>query len=172
MIKGMAHAGRVYGRDEWVRSASHAVDFICATLWKNGRLLATYKDGKAHLNAYLDDLLELMQAQFRQADLDFAVALAEVLLEQFEDKQAGGFFFTSHDHEKLIYRPKPGHDAATPSGNGVAAHTLQRLGHLLGEFRYFQAAQRTLECFHATVSRHASSYCSLLLALEESLTPP
>ena len=179
MIKGMARAGRVFGHGEWVRSATLAVDFIRSTLWKDGRLLATYKDGKAHLNAYLDDyaflldgLLELMQAEFRQTDLDFAVALAEVLLEQFEDKQAGGFFFTSHDHEKLIHRPKPGHDNATPSGNGVAAYSLQRLGHLLGELRYLQTAERTLGLFYPTLFRHASSCCSLLTVLEETLTPP
>jgi len=179
MIKGMAHAGRVCGRTEWVQSAASAVDFIRTTLWHNNRLLATHKDGKTHLNAYLDDyafvldgLLELMQADFRQLDLDFAVALAEVLLEQFEDQQAGGFFFTSHDHEQLIHRPKPGHDNATPSGNGVAATALQRLGHLLGEQRYLQAAERSLALFYPAVLRHASSFCSLLMALEETLTPP
>jgi hypothetical protein len=113
-----------------------------------------------------------MQAEFRQLDLDFAVALAEVLLDQFEDQQAGGFFFTSHDHEQLIHRPKPGHDNATPSGNGVATTALQRLGHLLGEQRYLQVAERSLALFYPAVSRHASSFCSLLMALEETLTPP
>ncbi len=178
-IKGMARAGRVFGRDDWVQSAALAADFVHSSLWKDNRLLATCRDGKAHLNAYLDDyafmldgLLELMQAAFRQADLDFAVALADVLLEQFEDLSSGGFFFTSHDHEKLIHRPKPGHDNATPSGNGVAAHALQRMGHLLNEFRYLQAAERTLNLFHASLSRYSSSCCTLLAALEESLAPP
>lgn len=179
MIKGMARAGRAFERADWVQSATLAVDFIHSTLWKNHRLLATHKDGKAHLNAYLDDyaflldgLLELMQAEFRQVDLDFAIALADVLLEQFEDKQAGGFFFTSHDHERLIHRPKPGLDNATPSGNGVAAYALQRLGHLLGEFRYLQAAERTLGLFYPTLSRYASACSSLLVTLEQSLAPP
>ena len=179
MIKGMARAGRVFGRDDWVRSAAFAVDFIRTILWQNNRLLATCKNSKAHLNAYLDDyaflldgLLELMQTEFRQTDLDFAIALADVLLEQFEDRQAGGFFFTSHDHEKLIHRPKPAQDNAIPSGNGVAAYALQRLGHLLGEFRYLQAAERTLEVFYPTLSRYAGSCCSLLVALEQSLVPP
>jgi len=178
-IKGMARAGRVFERSDWVRSAAFAVDFIRGTLWKNDRLLATYKSGKAHLNAYLDDyaflldgLLELMQTEFRHADLDFAIALADVLLEQFEDKQAGGFFFTSGDHEKLIHRPKPAHDNAMPSGNGVAAYALQRLGYLLGELRYLQAAERTLKVFYSTLSRYPGSCCSLLTALEQSLAPP
>jgi uncharacterized protein YyaL (SSP411 family) len=179
MIRGMARAGRIFGRAEWIRSAADAADFIRCSLWEDGRLLATCKDGKAHLNAYLDDyafmldaLQELMQADFRQPDLEFAVALADILLEQFEDKQEGGFFFTTHDHEKLIHRPKSAYDGAMPSGNGVAAYSLQRLGHLLGEFRYLQSAERALDVFSLAMSRQADSCCSLLAALEQSLAPP
>ena len=128
MIKGMARAARVFDEPAWLASAQRALDFIRSALWQDSRLLATCKDGKAHLNAYLDDyaflldaLLELMQTEFRAEDLAFARALADRLLGQFEDPDNGGFFFTSHDHEKLILRNKPGHDNATPSGNGVAA---------------------------------------------------
>ena len=179
MIRGMARAGRIFGNNEWVHSAARAVDFIYSTLWRNGRLLATFKSGNAHLNAYLDDyafmldgLLELMQTEFRQSDLDFSLELAEVILEQFGNKETGGFFFTSHDHEKLIHRPMPAHDNATPSGNGVAAGALQRLGYLVGESRYIQAAEKVLNAFYPTISSHASSCCSLLIALEEILSPP
>ncbi|SDY76834.1 thioredoxin domain-containing protein [Nitrosomonas sp. Nm58] len=179
MIKGMARAGMIFQHKEWVHSAMQVVDFISTTLWKNNRLLAVHKDGKVHLNAYLDDyafllngLLVLVQVEFRQSDLDFAIALADIMLDQFEDKQLGGFFFTSHDHEKLIHRPKIGQDNAIPSGNGLAAISLQRLGHLLGEYRYLQSAERTLKLFYSGMRRHASSYCSLLMALEEWLTPP
>ncbi|MGZ5094614.1 MAG: thioredoxin domain-containing protein, partial [Burkholderiales bacterium] len=105
MAKGMARAGRVFGRTDWIDSARRSLDFLRATLWRDGRLLATYKDGKAHLNAYLDDhafmldaLLELMQAEFRVQDLQWAQALADLLIEQFEDPQRGGFYFVSHDH--------------------------------------------------------------------------
>ena len=143
------------------------------------RLLATFKDGRAHLNAYLDDhafllaaLLESMQADFRRADLDFAVALADVLLSQFEDRERGGFFFTSHDHERLILRPKPGFDNATPSGNGVAALALQRLGHLVGEPRYLEAAERTMRLFYPQLTRHPSGFSTLCMALAEHCDPP
>ncbi len=179
MIKGMARAGLIFERTEWVHSALQTVDFIKTTLWRNNRLLAAYKDGKASLNAYLDDyaflldgLLGLMQVEFRQSDLDLAIALAEVLLDQFEDKELGGFFFTSHDHEKLIHRPKASQDNAIPSGNGLAVLSLQRLGHLLGEYRYLQSAERALKLFYSAMRRHPSSHCSLLVALGEWLTPP
>jgi len=179
MVKGMARAGRTYGRADWLDSARRAADFVRARLWRDGRLLATCKDGRAHLNAYLDDhaflldaWLELMQVDFRSDDLAFAQAVADLLLEQFEDRQHGGFFFTSHDHEHLIHRAKTGHDGATPSGNGVAAHALQRLGHLLGEARYLDAARRALEVFHESIERSPSGHTSLVEALEEALSPP
>jgi uncharacterized protein YyaL (SSP411 family) len=123
-------------------------------------LLATYKDGKAHLNAYLDDyanlldaLLELLQTRWSRGDLKLAMGLAEVLLDQFQDADAGGFWFTTRDHEALIHRPKPLGDESLPSGNGIAAFALQRLGHLLGETRYLKAVQRTLELAGETMAR-------------------
>jgi uncharacterized protein YyaL (SSP411 family) len=179
MVRGLARAARVFGEDAWLASARRALEFIRATLWRSGRLHATYKDGVAHLNAYLDDhaflldaLLELMRCEFREDDLRFAVALAELLLEQFEDRTAGGFYFVSHDHEKLIHRAKPGHDNATPSGNGIAAFALQRLGHLVGEPRYLEAAERALRLFYSALERQPSAFVSLATALEEHLVPP
>ncbi len=185
MIAGMARASRVFGRPEWLDSARAALDFIRGTLWQEetgstrALLLATCKDGRAHLNAYLDDyafllaaLIELMQTDFQSRDLEFAEALAKVLLEQFCDHEAGGFFFTSHDHEQLIHRPKPGHDGAIPSGNGVAALALQRLSHITGEWRYLVAAERSLQLFYPALAQRPSGYASLLQVLEELLEPP
>ena len=178
MIAGMARAAVVLDRDDWLASAKRALGFIRGSMWKNGRLLATYKDGKAHLNAYLDDyafllaaLLELLQAEFDADTLAFAEELADVLLEQFEDRENGGFFFTSHDHEKLIHRPKPGYENATPSGNGTAAFALQRLHFLTGESRYALAAERALAQFHAELAEHPGGHASLLAALEEHQRP-
>ena len=178
-IRGMAHAGRVFGRPEWVASARRALDFVRSRMWRQGRLLATAKDGRAHLPAYLDDyafliaaLLELLQAEFSIDDLRFAEQLAEVLLEQFEDPASGGFFFTARDHEKLLLRPKPGHDGALPSGNGVAAMALTRLAALTGEARYAAAARRTVELFYPLMRERPAGFAQLVLALEELLVPP
>lgn len=179
MIAGLAHAGRVMSRTDWVDAAHAAIDFLHQNLWRNGRLLASYKHGEARLNAYLDDyaflldaLLETMQAGYREADMVWARELADALLLHFEDKEQGGFFFTSHDHETLITRPKPGYDNATPSGNGVAAFALQRLGHLLGETRYLDASMRCLRLFQTPLTEQPVAYPTLLAVLSESLVPP
>jgi hypothetical protein len=181
-IKGLAVAARVLHRPDLAAAATHAVDFLRRNLWRDGRLLATFKDGRAHLGAYLDDyafladaLLELLQTRWRTADLDFARQLADVLLEQFEDwpgiPARGGFFFTASDHEKLIHRSKTFSDESVPAGNGVAASALCRLGYLLAEPRYLEAARRTLRAGWPMLSEYPMAHMSLLNALEDYIAP-
>jgi len=176
MIKGLAIAARVLHRPELADAASAAVDFLRRFLWRDGRLLAAYKDGRAHLPAYLDDyafladaLLELLQTRWRSSDLEFARQLAAVLLSQFEDDEAGGFFFTAADHERLIHRSKTYSDDALPSGNGVAASVLCRLGYLLGELPYLDAAGRTLRAGWPMLQQYPQAHMSLVNALEDFL---
>jgi uncharacterized protein YyaL (SSP411 family) len=178
MIRGLAISARALARPDLAAAATQALDFIRRVLWRDARLLATYMDGRAHLNAYLDDyvflaeaILELQQVRVRADELRFAQDLIEVVLQHFGDP-AGGFFFTSDDHEKLIHRPKSFSDDATPSGNGIAAYVLQRLGHLLGEPRYLSAAEGTLRAAWADLGRYPQSHATLLSALEELLHPP
>jgi uncharacterized protein YyaL (SSP411 family) len=183
VIKGLARAGRVFNRSDWIKQAQNAVDFIREKLWVNERLQATSRDAgngnyQAHLNAYLDDyaflldaLIECLQANYRASDLAFAEELAEALLVDFESED-GGFYFTSHFHETLIHRPKQGYDNAMPNGNGIAAVALQRLGHILGEPRYLQAAERTLKAFDSSMTNNPAACASLCHALQEFLNPP
>ena len=178
MIKGLAIAARVLHRPELADAAASAVDFIRHTLWRDGRLLATAKDGRAHLPAYLDDyafladaLLELLQTRWRSSDLEFTRQLTDVLLSQFEDADAGGFYFTAADHEQLIHRSKSFSDDSVPAGNGVAASVLCRLGYLLGELRYLDAAERTLRAGWSMLQQYPQAHMSMVNALEDFLGP-
>jgi hypothetical protein len=179
MIKGMAAAGRRLNEPVFIRSAQQAVEFIRNHLFVDGRLLASYKDGHARLMAYLDDyvflidgLLELLQAEWRSADLEFACQLAEIVLAHFEDRDNGGFYYTADDHERLIHRPKPVMDEAIPAGNGIAVQVLGRLGHLLDENRYLDAAERTLHSAWPAMQAIPYAHGSLLDGLEDYLYPP
>jgi uncharacterized protein len=179
MIRGMAVAARALDLADLAESAGRALDFVRRVLWRDGRLLATYNDGRAHLNAYLDDYafladaaLELQQVRFRADELQFAGDLLQVILRHHADERAGGFFFTSDDHEPLIHRPKSFGDEATPAGNGVAAFVLQRMGHLLGAMPYLEAAERTVRAAWAAMEKYPQAHTSLLIALEELLQPP
>ena len=178
-IAGLARAARALDEPAWADIARRALDALRRTAWRDGRLRATRRGEAAALNAYLDDhafllaaLLEMMQTRFDGGDLDWACALADLLLGKFEDPEAGGFFFTSHDHELLVHRAKPGHDNATPSGNGMAVQGLLALGHLVGDARYVAAAERALRCFAASLARSAGGYASLAVAVDELAVPP
>lgn len=180
-IAGLAHASRVLDRPEWLSAARRALDFLQTHHWRDGRLLATSRQGQAYLPAYLDDyafllaaLLEAYAAAPHAEDLDFARQIADVLLMHFEDRTNGGFFFTAHDHESLIQRPKTAHDNALPAGNGVAALALRKLGELVGDARYLGAARRTLQAFSAQLARQPTGCATLVSALEAELAvnPP
>lgn len=177
MIKGMAVAGRRLDCPQYLQSAERALDFMRDTLWVDGRLLATCKDGKAHLMAYLDDyvfladaILSLLEARWKEEDFTLLQALMEVVLAHFAAEN-GGFYFTADDHERLIQRPRPWMDEATPSGNGVAAQVLLRLGVLLGEARYLAAAEATLKAGWQDIQGFPQAHNALLNALEEYLYP-
>ena len=179
VIRGLAIAGSALGRAQLIDAASDTVEFVIKKLFIDDRLRASYKDGRARFPAYLDDhaflidaLLELLQARWNSAHLGFAVQLADHLLEHFEDRDAGGFYFTANDHETLMHRPKPFADEAMPPGNAVAAFALQRLGYLLGESRYIDAAERALRCAWQAMDEYPHAHVTLLKALDEFLTPP
>jgi uncharacterized protein YyaL (SSP411 family) len=178
-IAGMAVASRVLDRPDLAESATRAVDFIREHLFRDGRLLAVHKDGQSRFAAYLDDyaflleaLLELLQTRWRSSDLQLATALADALLEHFSDDEHGGFYFTADDHEQLMHRSKSFGDEAVPAGNGVAAQALTRLGLLLGETRYLDAAARTLRSAWTPVQHYPHAHALMLVALAEHLDPP
>ena len=178
-IRGLAIAGSALERPDLVDAAADAVDFLRRELMQDGRLLASFKDGKARFAAYLDDhaflldaVLELLQARWNTEHLEFARQLADLLLEHFEDRDNGGFWFTANDSEQLIHRSKPLADEAVPSGNGIAAFALQRLGFLLGDTRYLDAAEKTLRAGWRAIEEYPHGHVSLLAALEEYLEHP
>ena len=178
-IAGLARAARAQNEPRWADLAIAALDGLTASAWRDGRLYATRRDSLATMNAYLDDyayllmaVIEVMQTRFRREDFELARALAGALLARFEDQKNGGFWFTSHDHEKLFHRTKPGRDGATPSGNGIAAQALTLLGHLASDAGYLGAAERTVRLFAPTLAQAPSGYSSMLTALEDLEAPP
>jgi len=179
MIDAMARAGAGLNEPEYVITASEAASFILSRMrGDDGRLLHTWRGGSAKLNAYLDDyaslansLVTLYEASFNERWIDEAVALMDIVLRDFTDPVGGGFFYTAADHEKLIARSKELTDSSTPSGNGLAATVLLRLGRLLGRADYLDAAERTLAAAAPTMQRSPLAAGQMLLALDRYLGP-
>ncbi len=178
MIGGLARAARLLTAPYMLARAERALAYLRRHVWIERRLYASAKGDPKRFPGYLDDhaflldaLLELLATRWRRLDLDWAIEIADALLERFEDRERGGFWFTAHDHERRVARQKPWLDESVPSGNGVAARALQRLGHLVGEPRYLDAAERTLKAAAPTMQELPHGCGSLLLALSDWLEP-
>jgi len=179
MISAHAQAALVLGDPRYAERAARAADFVLGRMRRDGRLLRSWKDGRAHHSGYLDDyafliagLLDLYEAAGDSRWLQEAIALDGVLAAHFEDKEAGGFFMTSDDHEDLLAREKPAYDGAEPSGNSVQALNLLRLHELTTEDGYRQRAERTLAAFGTTLARRPAALSEMLLALDYHLDTP
>jgi hypothetical protein len=175
----LARAGAALDEPDLIDAAWRCLDFLHGALWREGRLYATHQAGGARFPAYVDDyafclagLLDGLAARWHAGGIAFAVALAEGLLTHFEDPERGGLFFTAHDHERLPQRSRVFADDATPSGNGVAALALGRLGHLLGEPRYLAAAERIVRAAWPSILQSPAAHNACLAALAELRDPP
>ncbi|HEY0280381.1 MAG TPA: thioredoxin domain-containing protein [Solirubrobacterales bacterium] len=173
-IAALAEAGAVLGRTDYLDAATACAEFILGSMRdEDGRLLRTYKDGHAHLNAYLEDhaflveaLLTLYEAGFDPRWFKEARALAESMIERFGDAERGGFFTTSTDHEELIARRKEVGDHPIPAGQSSAALGLLRLAALSGEARFTQRATDVFALFGEPMISHPDSFAHLLRALD------
>ncbi|MYB33807.1 MAG: thioredoxin domain-containing protein [Gammaproteobacteria bacterium] len=174
MIKGMAKAARILNQPAYLGSAQQAIQFVRSNLWRGDRLMACCTEGKTTLNGYLDDyafmlegVLEMLATRWNSADLHFAIRVSEVMLERFEDTEEGGFYFSSHDHEQLLCRLKPGADDAIPSGNASAIRGLYNLGTLTGNPQYLESANRAIQLFADELKRQPSVNASMVIALQQ-----
>jgi uncharacterized protein YyaL (SSP411 family) len=178
-IAALADAGAVLGRDDYLDAARACAEFVLGELrGPDGNLLRTYKDGRAHLNAYLEDhaflleaLLTLYEASFETRWFSEARALAETTIARFGDPERGGFYSTSADHEELIARRKEVGDHPIPSGNSSAAMGLLRLAALTGERRYEQHAVEVFQLFAKPAVQHPDAFAHMLRALDFHLSP-
>ncbi len=182
MLKSFALASRILGIDDYREIALKNARFVLETMrTSEGRLLRTYKEGKAHLNGFLEDysyfidgLLGLYEATFDLNWLEEARRLADIMLEKFWDESDRTFFDTASDHEQLVTRPRSFYDNAVPSGNSVAADVLLRLALLTGDpdNRYTAKATGVLGRLGEIAAQNPGSFGRLLGALDFYLGAP
>ncbi len=179
MISAMSQAALVLQREDYLHAAEMAASFVLENLRdENGRLLHSYKDHRARFQAYLDDyaclidaLGNLYQASGEESWLVEATKLAEEMIRFFADEAHGGFYFTAIDHEQLITRTKDSQDNAVPSGNGMAATALLKLGRLLHRNDFEEAGVKTLDSIGGMLVDHPRATAQSMLALDFLLGP-
>ncbi|MBV8361733.1 MAG: thioredoxin domain-containing protein [Deltaproteobacteria bacterium] len=173
MISALAEGYRVLGDERFLQAATRAIDFIRTRLWDGRALRRSFKDGLARFNGYLEDyglivsaLVDTYEASLDRSYLKFAQELAEVMLTRFADRENGGFFFTSDDHESLITRGKAAFDGSTPSGNSAAVMALLRLHSYLGDQRYLAEVEKTLRLFAPFMEKQPFAFSHMLEAVD------
>jgi hypothetical protein len=163
---------------KYVDAAKKCAEFILTNLrTKDGRLLRSHMTGgPGRLNGYLDDyaflihgLLALHDATSDARWLAEAKALADTMVKWHADVENGGFFYTSHVHEKLFARSKDQYDGAQPSGNSMAALVLVRLGKKTGDATYRDRAAKSFEAFGASLQANPTALTTMLCAVGEYL---
>ena len=178
MLAAFAEASAVFGDHSYLEIAKRNAEFLIKDLEFEGRLLRTWKDGRAKLDGYIEDyanladgLLELFQSGGGIDNLTEARRLVDTMIEKFWDKENGGFYFTSHDHESLIVRNKDFTDNATPSGNSAAADVLLRLSMMTGDESYFRYATKILGISASQARRYPQGFGRALSVMEFTLSP-
>lgn len=179
MIAGLADAGRLLDRPDYLDAAAAAASFVLREMPKvDGRLNRTFADDHAKLNAYLDDyaflvsgLIALHRATDEAMWLDAATNLTNLQLKHFWDDAAGGFFFTSDDHPALIVRFKDPLDGAIPAGNGVAAENLAYLASHSQNNEYQSKMDETLRSVRGLFRRSPSSLTRTAAVVAATLNP-
>ena len=178
-VIGLTEAGMVLGEKQYLDAAIEIHKFIESNMTgENDRLYLRYRDGEAANAGQLDDyavyalaLLELYRYTLKAEYLENAIHRAEQMMELFEDADNGGYYMTASNGEALIARPKETYDGAIPSGNSVAAMVLQRLGHLTGEGKWQEAADRQMRFLADSIGEYPAGSCFGLLAMMDALYP-
>jgi uncharacterized protein YyaL (SSP411 family) len=173
MFGAFAEAGAVMNRQDYVEAAEKNAAFLLDSLWVNGRLLRTFKDGRAKLKGYLEDyaflisgLICLHEATFEGRWLRGAVDLGRAMVDLFWDEPSGQFYDTGRDHEALVLRPRDVSDNAVPSGNSMAADVLLRLSVITGNSDDRRRALTALRSARELMTRYPVGAGQWLCALD------
>jgi uncharacterized protein YyaL (SSP411 family) len=179
MIAAMANAGLVFERPDWIERARDAFAFVTSRMSRaDGRLLHSWRAGRARHPATLDDYANLCRAALVLHEatgddgfLTQARAWIEILDRYYWDAAEGGYFFTATDTEGLIARQKSAADAATPAGNGTLVGVLTRLALLTGKDAYRRRAEAIVAAFSGEVARNFFPLATLLNNVESLMKP-
>ena len=179
MIAACAKGAAGLGDPKYAEIAKRAADFVWETLRNNdGKLLKRYRQGEASLPAHVEDyafmvwgLLEIYEATFEVEYLRRAIELNGVMVDNFWDKENGGFFFTADSLDELLVRNKEIYDGAIPSGNSVAALNLLRLGRITANTDLEDKAALIGKAFSKQVARAPISHTQFMSAINFAVGP-
>jgi uncharacterized protein YyaL (SSP411 family) len=198
MLGAFARAYAVLGEERYLATAVKNLKFIQEKLWSavgilpsdqnekqnfgqnaGSTLFHRWRDGERDsvqlLEGYaflLSGVIELYEAALDSNHLDFAIALANAMIEKFYDVENGGFWQSVAGANDLILRVKEDYDGAEPSGNSVAILALLKLGAITGQKKFSNAAGKSLQLFAGRLRQLPQTVPYLLQALDFSVEEP
>jgi uncharacterized protein len=179
MIAALAKASQVLCDKKYLQAAIKTADFILKEMKTlEGKLYHRYAKGERAVNGFLDDyaylvygLIELYESSFEEKYLQSSLELTKTMIEQFWDKEKGGFFFTTKNADDSMPMLKQTYDGAVPSGNSVALYNLLRLARISGEASFEVYANKLLTVFSDEVNDQPLGHTFMLVGLEFALGP-
>ena len=173
MLSAYARAALVLREPRDAVQARRTADFLLSRLARDGRVRRIWKDGEAKVEGTLEDyafvtqgLLDVFEATSDPKYLTEAKRLAAALEARFVDRKGGGYFLTPDDGERLLAREKSDVDAATPSGNSVAAMNLLRLAEITSDDAYRKRSDRVIRGASGVLARSPTAAASMLSVLD------
>jgi uncharacterized protein YyaL (SSP411 family) len=169
MLRGIALTARVFDRADWRELALANASFLRDRMLRDGRIMRSYKDGKARIPGFLEDhaavalaFIAVYEIAFDEQWLSLARSIADAMLAAFWDAEERKIYDTAADAEQLILRPRDLSDNAIPSGSSLAAQLLVHLGDLCDVPAYREIAASITGAPGETVTKYPAAFGHLL----------
>jgi uncharacterized protein len=174
MISSLALGYQVLGDRSYLEAAEKASAFISKNFFKDGRLLASYRQGPSDIQGYIDDYaffqaaqLDLYESTFNTDYLKKAINLEKDMVRLFWDEKGGAYYFNGSDQKdqnRLLTRTKESYDGVIPSGNSMGALSLYRLAEFTNDKAYRERADAILKSFSGDLVKSGSNFPLMLQA--------
>ncbi len=178
-LRAFAEASEVFESETYAEIAVTNATFLLENMRSSkNRLLRSYRNGKAHIHAFLEDyaslalgLLATYEATFDPHWFSAAQELVNEMITLFSNEDGAGFYDTPRDHEKLLTKPKEIFDNAAPSGLSMAVEALLWLAAVTGNTEYRSRAEKILLPLIPEMTRNPLFFGHLLCQLDRWLSP-
>jgi len=181
MISAFARGAQALDDPGYLEAATRAATFVRTQLYDESRkiLVRNFREGRSDVEGFADDyafviqgLLDLYEASFDVAWLQFAVELQEMQDRLFLDQERGGYFSGAGKDASILLRLKDNNDSAEPAASSVSALNLLRLAQFRADKSCYERGEKTIDAFSPQIGHFASAMPQMLVALSLSLSKP
>jgi uncharacterized protein YyaL (SSP411 family) len=178
MIAALARASVVFAQPEWLKLAERAFAFVESRMTVDGRLMHSFRDGRAKAPATASDYanmiwgaLRLYQATQKPEYLERATAWTAILDKHYWVASPGGYATSADDTQDVIVRMRIASDDATPSANAIMLPNLVALALITGEAGYQVRAVMLMRAFSGEMAQNPISFSGLLAGSLDLIAP-